>query len=59
MKKTKKRARRSARNLVVLNPLLRKGGVHRKSNKARRAKEKRELKGQQLGPLGDQLKLCA
>lgn len=59
MKKHKKRVRKSMRNLVVLNPLLRKGGVHRKSNKALRAKAKKELKGQQLGPLGDQIKLCA
>lgn len=60
MKKTKKRAQARIRNHVVLHPLMRKGGVHRKTNKAQRAKAKRQLKGQQLGPLGDQaLNKCA
>lgn len=32
------------RNLLHDHPLLRKGGVHQKSNKAKRRKEKQKLK---------------
>ena len=43
MKKTKLNKRR---NPLALNPLLRKGGVHEKSNKAKRQAEKRNTQRQ-------------
>ena len=35
------------RNLIAINPLLKKGGVHQKTNKAKRKRDKQMLKGQQ------------
>lgn len=32
------------RQLTVLNPLMQKGGVHETTNKAKRAKDKRNIK---------------
>ncbi|WP_020410777.1 hypothetical protein [Hahella ganghwensis] len=34
------------RNPHACNPIMRKGGVHQKSNSAKRAKDKRQLKEQ-------------
>ena len=34
------------RNAIALNPLMRRGGVHRKSNSAKRAADRREIRRQ-------------
>lgn len=43
-KKTLTTVKVSARNRVALNPLIRKGGVHQKSNKVKRQASKLALK---------------
>lgn len=47
MKKTKLSKRR---NPLAFNPLMRKGGVHEKSNKAKRQAEKQKTRRQVNGP---------
>jgi hypothetical protein len=44
-----KRNTKPARNLLHDHPLMRKGGVHQKTNKARRRTEKQKLKLEILG----------
>lgn len=43
MKHNKVKLAAKARNFMQAHPLLRKGGVHQKSNKAIRQKEKQEI----------------
>lgn len=40
---TRNSTRRNRRNPIAQNPLMRKGGVHGKSNSAKRQKAKRDL----------------